>query len=147
MRILLSDVHGGYTDSFIAGSHQYWFPPADADGRGGLSRLRESGPPNACELTPERLRDDPPDLLLVQRLEDLTSFERLTGRRAGRELPAIFLEHTPPWTTPSCATRWRPCARTRAASRTWRACRSWTRSTRASPPSSSGCWPRTPPSA
>ena len=51
MRILLCDVHGGYTDSFIAGSHEYWFPPADADGRGGLARLRgRADPPNAHEV-------------------------------------------------------------------------------------------------
>ena len=38
MRILLSDVHGGYTDAFVAGAHDYLFLPA-VDGRGGLSRL------------------------------------------------------------------------------------------------------------
>ena len=96
MRILLSDVHGGYTDSLIAGAHEYWFPPAGADGRGGLARLRGSGPPNACEVPSMRLREDPPDLLVLQRLEDLEWFEQLTGRRAGRDLPAIFLEHNTP---------------------------------------------------
>ena len=98
MRILLCDVHGGYTDSFIAGSHEYWFPPADADGRGGLARLRGAEPPNAGEVAPERLRDDRPDLVVLQRLEDLAVFERLTGCRVGAELPAIFLEHNTPKT-------------------------------------------------
>lgn len=96
MRILLSDVHGGYTDSFIAGSHEYWFPPPNTDGRGGLARLRGSGPPNACEVSASRLREDPPDLVVLQRLEDLELFERLSGRRPGRDLPALFLEHNTP---------------------------------------------------
>ena len=37
MRILLCDVHGGYTDALIAGPHDYVFLPASA-GRGGLAR-------------------------------------------------------------------------------------------------------------
>lgn len=96
MRILLADVHGGYTDSFIAGAHEYWFPPPDPDGRGGLSRLRGTGPANAYEVDEERLREDPPDLVVLQRLEEVEQFERLTGRRIGAELPAIFLEHNTP---------------------------------------------------
>jgi hypothetical protein len=96
VRILLADVHGGYTDSFIGGKHEYWFPPADANGNGGLGRIRNSAPANVCEVDAVRLRDEPPDVVVLQRLEDLQSFERLTGRRIGRNLPAIFLEHNTP---------------------------------------------------
>lgn len=96
VRILLADVHGGYTDSFIAGAHEYWFPPSDAAGRGGLTRLRGAGPANAYEVDSDRLRQDPPDLVVLQRLEDVEIFERLTGRRVGSELPAVFLEHNTP---------------------------------------------------
>ena len=88
VRILLADVHGGYTDSFVAGDHEYWFPPPEATGRGGLARLGGAGPPNAYEMEPERLTEDPPDLVVLQRLEDVETFEQLTGRRAGAELPA-----------------------------------------------------------
>jgi Glycosyl transferases group 1 len=96
VRILVSDVHGGYTDSLIAGDHEYWFPPADPAGTGGLTRLRGSGPANAYEVGADRLRDDPPDVAVLQRLEDIELFEGLTGRRVGAELPAIFLEHNTP---------------------------------------------------
>ena len=100
MRILFADVHGGYTDSFIGGEHEYWFPPPDATGRGGLSRIRtqtgRGAPPNAHEIERARLTEDPPDLMVLQRLEDVAQFEELTGRRPGRDLPAIFLEHNIP---------------------------------------------------
>ena len=100
MRILLSDVHGGYTDSFISGEHEYWFPPPDPTGRGGLSRIRtqtgRGAPVNAREVDRSRLSEEPPDLVVLQRLEDVALFEELTGRRTGRDIPAIFLEHNTP---------------------------------------------------
>ena len=49
MRILLSDVHGGYTDALVAGEHEYLFLPA-VGGRGGLSRLGGAAPPLAREV-------------------------------------------------------------------------------------------------
>lgn len=96
MRILLTDVHGGYTDSFVAGAHDYLFPPADANGGGGLSRLGERAPANAYEIEAERLRNEPPDLVVLQRLSELDLFAELTGRLPGVDLPAIFLEHNTP---------------------------------------------------
>jgi Glycosyl transferases group 1 len=103
VRILMWDVHGGYTDSLIAGTHQYLFLPPDLSGRGGLARYGGSPPANAYEVTDEELRDRPPDLVLLQRLEEIELCTEHLGRRPGHELPAIFLEHnTPkadvPWT-------------------------------------------------
>ena len=51
MRILLSDVHGGYTDALLAGPHDYVFLPA-VDGHGGLSRLGGAAPARAREVDP-----------------------------------------------------------------------------------------------
>jgi hypothetical protein len=50
MRILMWDVHGGYTDSLVAGTHDYLFLPPDAPGRGGLARYSSSPPSNADAL-------------------------------------------------------------------------------------------------
>ena len=47
MRILMWDVHGGYTDSLVAGTHEYLFLRPES-GRGGLARYGSSAPNNAC---------------------------------------------------------------------------------------------------
>jgi hypothetical protein len=98
MRILMWDVHGGYTDSLLAGTHDYVFLPAEPSGRGGLSRYGGSPPSNAYEVTPEELRDHPPDVVLLQRLEEFALCAQHLGRRPGHDVPAIFLEHNTPKT-------------------------------------------------
>ena len=95
MRILMWDVHGGYTDSLLAGSHDYLFLPPD-NGRGGLARFRGTPPASAREVSAAELRDDPPDLVLLQRLEEVDLCCRYVARAPGVELPAIFLEHNTP---------------------------------------------------
>jgi glycosyltransferase involved in cell wall biosynthesis len=98
MRILMWDVHGGYTDSLVAGTHDYVFLPPDAEGHGGLVRYGSSPPSNAYHVTAEELRDRPPDLVLLQRLEEIELCAEHLRRRPGRDLPAIFLEHNTPKT-------------------------------------------------
>ncbi|HEX6758206.1 MAG TPA: glycosyltransferase [Propionibacteriaceae bacterium] len=98
MRILMWDVHGGYTDSLVAGAHDYLFLPPDASGRGGLARYGGSPPSSAYEVTAEELRDQPPDLVLLQRLEEIELCVEHLQRRPGRDMPAIFLEHNTPKT-------------------------------------------------
>jgi hypothetical protein len=95
VRILLSDVHGGYTDALIAGRHDYAFLPA-VDGRGGLSRLGAAAPERAREVDPAELRDDPPDVVLLQRPDDAATVAERTGLRVGVDVPAVFLEHNTP---------------------------------------------------
>ena len=98
MRILMWDVHGGYTDSLVAGAHEYLFLPPDRSGRGGLARYGGSPPSNAYEVSAEELRDSPPDVVLLQRLEEIEFCAEQVGRRPGSDLPAIFLEHNTPKT-------------------------------------------------
>jgi hypothetical protein len=94
MRILMWDVHGGYTDSLVAGTHDYLF--MNVSGRSGLTRYGSSPPSNAYQVTPEELRDQPPDLVLLQRLEEIEFCAQYLQRRPGQNLPAIFLEHNTP---------------------------------------------------
>jgi hypothetical protein len=98
VRILMWDVHGGYTDSLVAGTHEYLFLPRDASGHGGLARYGGSPPSNAYEVSVAELRDRPPDLVLLQRLEEIELCVAHLGLRPGRELPAVFLEHNTPKT-------------------------------------------------
>jgi hypothetical protein len=98
VRILMWDVHGGYTDSLVASTHEYLFLPPDSSGRGGLARYGDSPPSSACQVTAAELRDRPPDVVLLQRLEEIDVCSKLLRLRPGRELPAIFLEHNTPKT-------------------------------------------------
>ena len=98
MRILMWDVHGGYTDSMVAGAHEYLFLPPDRSGRGGLARYGDLPPSTAYEVSAEELRDSPPDVILLQRLEEIEFCAEQLGRRPGSDLPAIFLEHNTPKT-------------------------------------------------
>jgi hypothetical protein len=95
VRILLSDVHGGYTDALLAGRHDHLFLPA-VDGSGGLSRLGAAAPTGAREVDPVELRDDPPDVVLLQRPDEAETVEGRTGLRVGTDVPGVFLEHNTP---------------------------------------------------
>jgi hypothetical protein len=96
MRILLWHVHGGWTDAFVEGAHDYLFP-TDADGGPwGLGRGGRDWPVNAVEIDVDELHDAEVDVVVLQRIEELELAERLLGRRLGREVPAVFLEHNTP---------------------------------------------------
>jgi hypothetical protein len=98
VRILMWDVHGGYTDSLVAGTHDFLFLPPESPGRGGLARYGDTPLRNAYEVPAEELRDHPPDVVLLQRLEEFELCMEHLRRRPGRDLPAIFLEHNTPKT-------------------------------------------------
>ena len=105
MRILLWDVHGGYTDALLGGSHEYLYcldeSAEQVDDFGvlvgnGLRRLDGDRPAGVAEVTVEQLRDEPPDVVIAQRLEEVAVLERLLRRRPGADVPAVFLEHNTP---------------------------------------------------
>lgn len=105
MRILLWDVHGGYTDALLGGCHEYLFFRDDDPDQlrkfgelvsKGLRRLGADRPETAHEVTVAQLRDDPPDVVLAQRLEEVAALGRLMRWPAGRPPSAIFLEHNTP---------------------------------------------------
>jgi hypothetical protein len=97
MRILIWHVHGSWTTAFVAGPHDYvlpLLPDRSPDGRG---RARTwSWPAAAREVPVDRLRAEPQDLVVLQRPHEAAMAERLTGRRPGRDLPAVYLEHNAP---------------------------------------------------
>jgi hypothetical protein len=90
------DVHGGYTDSLIAGPHDYLFLRPEPSGRGGLARYGDSAPSNAYEVSAAELRSQPPDVILLQRLEEIELCSQQLALRPGDDVPAIFLEHNTP---------------------------------------------------
>lgn len=109
MRILLWHVHGSWTTAFVQGEHEYLvpvLPGRPADGRG---RARTwDWPSSVREVTPGRLRraveDGEVDVVLLQRPHEARLLREWTGRTAGGDLPAVYLEHDAPG-GPAAATR------------------------------------------
>lgn len=97
MNILLWHVHGSWTTAFVQGPHRYLVPVTPDRGPDGLGRARTySWPGSVVELTPEQLREAEIDLVVLQRPHEEALAERWTGRRPGRDLPAVYLEHNAP---------------------------------------------------
>jgi hypothetical protein len=96
MRILLWHVHGGWTDAFVRGEHEYLLPTLPEAGAWGLGRGGRDWPANAIEIDPGSLRDAGVDVVVLQRPEEIAEAERLLGRRLGSDVPAVFLEHNTP---------------------------------------------------
>jgi hypothetical protein len=96
MKILLWHVHGGWTDAFVRGRHEYLLPATPEGGPWGLGRGGRDWPAAAREVAPADLREEEVDVVLLQRPEEIGACERLLGRRPGRDVPAIYLEHNTP---------------------------------------------------
>ena len=97
LRILMWHVHGPWTASFVRGGHGCLLPLTPDRGPDGRGRAAAwTWPDNAVEVPVERLRDTDVDLVLAQRPHELDLAERLLGRRPGRDLPAVYVEHDPP---------------------------------------------------
>ena len=99
MRILLWHVHGAWTTAFVHGGHEYVVPVLPDRGPDGIGIARTYAWPGdrVTELPPERLRDEPFDAVVLQRPHELERLcEAWTGRRPGRDLPAVYVEHNAP---------------------------------------------------
>jgi hypothetical protein len=99
VRILLWHVHGGWTDAFVRGDHDYLLPVNDARDGWGLGRAGRDWPASVIEVPVDELREADIDVVVLQRPEEIDETERLTGRRPGRDLTAVFLEHNTPKTS------------------------------------------------
>ncbi|MER6301723.1 glycosyltransferase [Kitasatospora sp. NPDC001539] len=97
MNILLWHVHGSWTTAFVQGPHTYLIPVLPDRGPDGRGRaLTYDWPGSVQELSPRRLRDTPVDLVVLQRPHEEDLVRRWLGRRPGRDVPAVYLEHNAP---------------------------------------------------
>jgi len=97
MRILLWHVHGSWTTGFLQGPHTYLLPVLPDRGPDGRGRARTwEWPDSAVELSPAELGEAEVDLAIVQRPHELALAEEWLGRRLGRDVPALYLEHNAP---------------------------------------------------
>jgi Glycosyl transferases group 1 len=97
MRILLWHVHGSWTTSFVQGSHDYLVPVTPDRDPDGLGRARTwTWPSTVVEVPVDALREADFDVALLQRPHEPVLAERWTGRRPGRDVPAVYVEHNTP---------------------------------------------------
>jgi glycosyltransferase involved in cell wall biosynthesis len=98
VRILLWHVHGSWTTAFVHGEHDYLVPVLPDRGPDGRGRAQTyQWPDSAVEASPEELRDADFDAVILQRPHELSELcEAWTGRRPGRDVPAIYVEHNAP---------------------------------------------------
>lgn len=99
MNVLIWHVHGAWTTSFVHGRHTYLLPVDPDRSADGLGRARTyDWPDQAVELDRAQLADHPVDVVVLQRPCELDGLaERwLGGRRPGRDVPAVYLEHNAP---------------------------------------------------
>ena len=99
MRILLWHVHGAWSTSFVHGDHDYLVPVEPGRGPDGRGRAQTYvWPAQAREVTRQEAAEAEVDVVVLQRPHELQSLaaEWLGGRRPGRELPAIYVEHNAP---------------------------------------------------
>jgi glycosyltransferase involved in cell wall biosynthesis len=99
VRVLLWHVHGSWTTAFVQGRHEYLIPVTADRGPDGLGRARTwSWPASAVEITREEAADAEVDVVVLQRPHELEGLaaQWLGGRRPGREVAAVYLEHNAP---------------------------------------------------
>ncbi len=99
MRVLIWHVHGSWTTAFVEGDHEYFIPVTPGRGPDGLGRARTwDWPANAVEVTPTQAAEFDFDVVILQRPHELEGLaeQLLGGRRPGRDIPAIYVEHNAP---------------------------------------------------
>ena len=99
MRILLWHVHGAWSTAFVHGRHDYVVPVVEDRGPDGVGIARTYDWPRdrVTELPPAALRDEHFDVVVLQRPHELEHLaEEWLGRRPGRDVPAVYVEHNAP---------------------------------------------------
>ena len=98
MNILVWHVHGSYTTALVQGPHRYLLPLLPDRRPDGRGRARTwDWPASAVELTPDELATAEVDVVVLQRPQDEALANAwLGGRRVGRDVPAVWLEHNAP---------------------------------------------------
>jgi hypothetical protein len=96
--VLSWHVHGAWSTAFVRGGHEHLVPVVPGRGRDGLGRARTyPWPDTVTEVTPQRLASEPVDVVVLQRPRDLALADAwLGGRRVGRDVPAVYVEHDCP---------------------------------------------------
>jgi hypothetical protein len=92
MRILSWHVHSSWTTGFVQGDHEYLIPIGPEES----GKVKPYWPDSAVNVPEAELSDTSVDIVVLQSVAELEKTERLLGRRLGRDIPAVFVEHNTP---------------------------------------------------
>jgi hypothetical protein len=97
MRILAWHVHGSWMTAFVHSRHDVLVPVVPDRGPDGLGRATTyAWPARVREVAPAEIADTSLDVVVLQRPGDADLLRRWTGLVAGRDLPAVYVEHNTP---------------------------------------------------
>jgi hypothetical protein len=97
MRIFAWHVHSAWMTAFVQGQHDYFVPLLLERGTNGRGRSRtHSWPESVHEIPPHEIGELEPDVILLQRPEELGHATAWLGRKPGTDIPAVYLEHDAP---------------------------------------------------
>lgn len=97
MRVLIWHLHGSWLTAFVQGGHDYLVPVTPSRGPYGRGRARTwDWPASVTEIAPERLRETPVDVVVLQRPQEFNLASTWLGRVPGVDVPAVYLEHDAP---------------------------------------------------
>jgi Glycosyl transferases group 1 len=97
VKILLWHVHGSWTTAFVQGKHTYHVPlTPDRDQWGRGRAATYPWPDSVVEVPVDQLSTVDVDVVLLQRPEEEELARRWLGRRPGRDVPAVYVEHNTP---------------------------------------------------
>jgi hypothetical protein len=88
LRVLLWHVHGSWTDAFVRGRHDYLLPVSPEGPPWGLGKAGRNWP-SVTEVPLDRLAEAEPDVVVLQRPEELDLVAHLG-------VPSVYVEHNAP---------------------------------------------------
>jgi hypothetical protein len=97
VRILAWHVHGSWMTAFVHSRHDVLVPVVPDRDPDGLGRATTyAWPARVREVTPAEIADTAFDVVVLQRPQDGELFRAWTGLQAGRDVPAVYVEHNTP---------------------------------------------------
>jgi hypothetical protein len=97
MRVFAWNAHAAWMTAFVQGPHDYFVPVLNDRGPFGRGRSRTHAWPKSVQEVPvHELADLEPDVLVLQRPEELDCACAWLGRKPGSDLPTVYVEHDPP---------------------------------------------------
>ncbi|MGH3874717.1 MAG: glycosyltransferase [Pseudonocardiaceae bacterium] len=97
MRVLHWHVHGSWSTAFVHGPHTHLVPVIPGRGADGRGRAQTfPWPDNVLEVAPAALAGEHVDAVLLQRPHEVDLVQQWLGRRPGRDVPAVYVEHNTP---------------------------------------------------